>query len=36
MQNERAQAFRKMHDRSSILLPPNAWDAGSARLFAHA
>ncbi|MFC5435584.1 isocitrate lyase/phosphoenolpyruvate mutase family protein [Rhodanobacter umsongensis] len=24
-----------MHDRSAILLLPNAWDAGSARLFAH-
>lgn len=30
----KAQAFRKMHDRSTILLLPNAWDAGSARLFA--
>ena len=29
-----AQTFRKMHDRSSILLLPNAWDAGSAGLFA--
>ena len=33
-QIERAQAFRRMHDRSAILLLPNAWDAGSARLFA--
>lgn len=33
-QIERAQAFRNMHDRSRILLLPNAWDAGSARLFA--
>ncbi len=34
-QIDKAQAFRKMHDRSAILLLPNAWDAGSARLFAH-
>jgi 2-methylisocitrate lyase-like PEP mutase family enzyme len=33
-QIERAQAFRHLHDRSRILLLPNAWDAGSARLFA--
>lgn len=30
----KAHAFRKMHDRSNVLLLPNAWDAGSARLFA--
>lgn len=30
----KAQAFRRMHDRAAILLLPNAWDAGSARLFA--
>ncbi|MEO7066568.1 MAG: isocitrate lyase/phosphoenolpyruvate mutase family protein [Rhodanobacter sp.] len=29
-----ARAFRKMHNRSSVLLLPNAWDAGSAALFA--
>lgn len=36
MQNQidQARAFRRMHDRSAILLLPNAWDAGSARLFA--
>lgn len=28
-----AQLFRQMHDRSKILLLPNAWDAGTARLF---
>lgn len=28
-----AQAFRGMHDGSRVLLLPNAWDAGSARLF---
>ena len=33
-QINKAQALRKMHDRSAILLLPNAWDAGSARLFA--
>ena len=33
-QIDKAQALRRMHDRSSILLLPNAWDAGSARLFA--
>lgn len=33
-QTDRANAFRAMHDRSEILLLPNAWDAGSARLFA--
>lgn len=34
VQVDRAQAFRQMHDRAAILLLPNAWDAGSARLFA--
>lgn len=29
-----AHAFRRMHDRKQVLLLPNAWDAGSARLFA--
>jgi 2-methylisocitrate lyase-like PEP mutase family enzyme len=33
-QSAKAQAFRQMHDRSGVLLLPNAWDAGSARLFA--
>lgn len=28
-----AHAFRRMHDRSKLLLLPNCWDAGSARLF---
>lgn len=28
-----ARKLRAMHDRSQILLLPNAWDAGSARLF---
>ncbi|MEO8777221.1 MAG: isocitrate lyase/phosphoenolpyruvate mutase family protein, partial [Rhodanobacter sp.] len=28
-----AQAFRRMHDRKQVLLLPNCWDAGSARLF---
>ena len=33
-QIDRARAFRDMHARQKILLLPNAWDAGSARLFA--
>lgn len=33
-QVRRAEALRQMHDRRNILLLPNAWDAGSARLFA--
>lgn len=33
-QIDRAQAFRGLHDRRRILLLPNAWDAGSARLLA--
>lgn len=33
-QSERAKTFRSMHDRRKVLLLPNAWDAGSARLFA--
>ncbi len=33
-QAERARRFRDMHVRGHILLLPNAWDAGSARLFA--
>lgn len=33
-QIQRAQRFRALHDRSRVLLLPNAWDAGSARLFA--
>ncbi|WEN14443.1 isocitrate lyase/phosphoenolpyruvate mutase family protein [Rhodanobacter sp. AS-Z3] len=32
-QVELAQVFRALHDRRKILLLPNAWDAGSARLF---
>ena len=30
----RAERFRALHDRRRVLLLPNAWDAGSARLFA--
>lgn len=33
-QIEQAHAFRRMHDRRNVLLLPNCWDAGSARLFA--
>ncbi len=32
-QVDRARTLRGLHDRSQILLLPNAWDAGSARLF---
>ena len=35
-QQRKAQAFRAMHDRTHILLLPNAWDAVGARLFAQA
>ena len=30
---EKAEAFRRMHDRRWILVLPNAWDALSARIF---
>ena len=33
-QIQRARRFRALHDRSRVLLLPNAWDAGSARVFA--
>jgi 2-methylisocitrate lyase-like PEP mutase family enzyme len=32
-QRVKAEAFLRMHDRSQILLLPNAWDAASARIF---
>jgi 2-methylisocitrate lyase-like PEP mutase family enzyme len=32
-QIKRAQRLRALHDRSRVLLLPNAWDAGSARVF---
>ncbi len=32
-QIRRAEEFRRLHDRSRLLVLPNAWDAGSARLF---
>jgi 2-methylisocitrate lyase-like PEP mutase family enzyme len=31
-QRDKANAFRKMHDRSGILVLPNAWDVASARI----
>lgn len=31
-QVERARRFRALHDRGRVLLLPNAWDAGSARM----
>lgn len=33
VQIERAQRFRALHDHRRVLLLPNAWDAGSARVF---
>ncbi len=33
-QKDLAQAFRRLHTKAEILLLPNAWDAGSAALFA--
>lgn len=36
VQIDKARAFHRLHDRSRVLLLPNAWDAGSARLFAAA
>jgi len=33
VQIERAQRFRALHGRTRVLLLPNAWDAGSARVF---
>ncbi len=33
-QERRAERFRSLHDRSRVLLLPNAWDAGSAAIFA--
>jgi 2-methylisocitrate lyase-like PEP mutase family enzyme len=35
-QASKAEAFRRMHDRSRILVLPNAYDAGSALIFQHA
>jgi len=32
-QKEKAEAFRRMHNRTRILVLPNAWDAASARIF---
>lgn len=34
VQADKARRFRAMHDRSQVLVLANAWDAGSARLFA--
>src|SRR5947199_10513173 len=35
-QRDKAEAFRRMHDRTRILVLPNAWDAASARIFEEA
>jgi 2-methylisocitrate lyase-like PEP mutase family enzyme len=32
-QRKKAETFRKMHDRSRILVLPNAWDVASAKIF---
>ena len=32
-QRQKAESFRKMHDRSRILVLPNAWDVASAKIF---
>lgn len=32
-QRQNAETFRKMHDRSKILVLPNAWDVASAKIF---
>lgn len=32
-QVEKAEAFRRLHDRKEILVLPNAWDVPSARIF---
>jgi 2-methylisocitrate lyase-like PEP mutase family enzyme len=32
-QRQKAETFRKMHDRSRILVLPNAWDVASAKIF---
>src|ERR1700738_4622430 len=36
IQRTKAEAFRAMHDRSRILVLPNAWDAMSARVIEEA
>lgn len=33
---QKAESFLKLHDRSTILVLPNAWDVASARIFADA
>jgi 2-methylisocitrate lyase-like PEP mutase family enzyme len=33
-QEERARAFRALHERAGLFLMPNPWDAGTAKLFA--
>ena len=32
-QKEKAEAFRRLHDRREVLVLPNAWDVPSARIF---
>jgi 2-methylisocitrate lyase-like PEP mutase family enzyme len=33
IQRQKAETFRKLHDRSRILVLPNAWDVASAKIF---
>ncbi|HEY3074572.1 MAG TPA: isocitrate lyase/phosphoenolpyruvate mutase family protein, partial [Burkholderiales bacterium] len=33
-QQEKARAFRALHERAGVFIMPNAWDAGSAKLLA--
>jgi 2-methylisocitrate lyase-like PEP mutase family enzyme len=35
-QKEKAEQFRQLHHQAPLLVLPNAWDAASARIFAHA
>ena len=35
-QRRKAESFRRMHDRSRVLVLPNAWDAASAYVFSRA
>ncbi len=34
-QSEKANAYRKLHERAGVFLLPNPWDIGTARILAH-
>src|SRR5579871_3170547 len=34
-QSEKANAYRKLHERTGVFLLPNPWDIGTARILAH-